>query len=747
MSQSTSTPADPLPRESENGDGHPDNRALTVREYEMHGLSPYMAPSAPGAYLEGTPAGMNFTQLMHALRRRWLLSLIVGLMVGAPVAALVWVVTPENYDVMAGLRVGDPPGATDRSQTEYEAFRKTQAQKLKSVQVLQAAYRKEGISDLPMLRAEREPLQFLSDELSVVTPLESEVILIKMRGKDAKQLVKIVNAVQDAYLELEIDAEKSGLLKQQELLQTAYRDKGEEIRSKRKVMNDLKNKIGYPDLEQVKFQLNQMTAQANTLLQSKSETRRELARVEQRIAVLEHDQNNGEEPNQHMIETFLSRDDVYADLTKRKNDIEQARSYLMSVSRLKENDPAVKRYDSMLAGIDEALQKRKEVLYPQIVEFLKSNSNDPREESGTPAQLKVRQAMLSTDLEAKQGKYNDLMEQVTKLAKSSSEIDDLDAELKSLDQQRGKLNEQLDKMGLDIAQDPRVKMWERATEPEGANPVFRYVLTIFAGIAGLAIGSGAVVAMEYQARRLSTSGEIGANTGMRVLGVVPNLDALSRAKGANGAAALQGILAESVDSIRTVLLQQTRESAPRLIMVTSAGDREGKTTVASHLAASLARSGHRTLLVDGDLRSPTAHAMFGAALDPGLCEMLRGEIDLEGAIQPTQVDGLMLVAAGACDYQSIAALGKGNLHEIFQKAREQFEFVVIDAAPVLNYADTLLMAAHVDAAVLSVRRDVSQLHKVYEARERMESVGIRILGAVVNGITETSRRPAFALPS
>ena len=57
------------------------------------------------------------------------------------------------------------------------------------------------------------------------------------------------------------------------------------------------------------------------------------------------------------------------------------------------------------------------------------------------------------------------------------------------------------------------------------------------------------------------------------------------------------------------------------------------------------------------------------------------------------------------------------------------------------------MGAHTDAAVLSVRKDVSQLPKVYEAKERLESVGIRLLGAVVNGITETSRRPAYALPS
>ncbi len=277
--------------------------------------------------------------------------------------------------------------------------------------------------------------------------------------------------------------------------------------------------------------------------------------------------------------------------------------------------------------------------------------------------------------------------------------------------------------------------------------LIRMLVAAFGGIIGFVLGAGTVLGVEYQAKRLNNSSELSTQVGLRVLGTVPNLETLSRAKGLNGASAMQGILAESVDSIRAMLLRQSRDENPHLIVVTSAGDREGKTTVASHLAASLARAGRRTLLVDGDLRAPTVHAMFSAVLEPGLSEILRGEIDFEGAIQPTPVDGLMLVAAGACDYQAIASLSKEPLVNVFTKAREQFDFVIIDAAPILTYADTLLMSSHADAAVISVRRDVSQLPKVLEAKERMQSVGIKVLGAVVNGITETSRRPAFASPA
>src|SRR3954466_15888398 len=134
-----------------------------VRDYEMNGLSPYMMPGGAMPYVDAAPAGMSFSQLLHAFRRRWLLSLIAGLLVGAPLAALVWLVTPENYEVAAWLRVGDAPGIGRSS--EYDQYRKTQAARIKSPSVLQAAYRKEGIAELPMLRVEKEPLQFLQDEL------------------------------------------------------------------------------------------------------------------------------------------------------------------------------------------------------------------------------------------------------------------------------------------------------------------------------------------------------------------------------------------------------------------------------------------------------------------------------------------------------------------------------------------------------------------------------------------------------
>jgi len=723
-----------------------------VREYEMNGLSPYSAPGYGTPYMEGAPTGLNVSQLLHALRRRWLLALIAGLLVGLPLAAVLWLVTPENYEVVAWLRVGDPQRLGDerfRDAPEYEAYRKTQAARIRSPIVLQDALNKEGVSGLPILRAEPEPRRFLEDEIVVVAPPDSELLQIKMRGKDPQQLVKIVNAVKDSYIDNVVDVENRDNQQKLALYQSSLNELKNDISHKRDQLVELQKRTNSADLEAVKFQYEQLRQKSATIMNEMSRTREDLAKVANKLAIIKESDEKSANVPEYLIEHNMSKDDQITDLTKQVNQFQLMVDYAIGASRHPDRDPAVKDYKQKLSGVQARLEDRRRQLMPQIIKELQNElaADSPNEKAPDPDRLEIQKKRLEADLETYQKNLDDVTAQTANLGDASSQLLGLDQDIKEEERAREKKQEQVDQVSLALKLPARVVVLNDASVPDAPSAIVRIIVAIFGGILGFVVGSAAVVGIEYQAHRLNTTGELSTQTGLRVLGTVPNLEALSRAKGLNGASALQGILAESVDSIRTMLLRQSRDDNPHVIMVSSAGDREGKTTVASHLAASLARSGRRTLLVDGDLRAPTVHAMFSAALEPGLCEMLRGEVELEGAIQPTPVDGLMLVAAGSCDYQAIASLSKDQLTNIFAKAREQFDFVIVDAAPVLTYADTLIIGAHTDAAVISVRRDVTLLPKVYEAKERMESVGIRVLGAVVNGITETSRRPAYALPS
>jgi capsular exopolysaccharide synthesis family protein len=194
-----------------------------------------------------------------------------------------------------------------------------------------------------------------------------------------------------------------------------------------------------------------------------------------------------------------------------------------------------------------------------------------------------------------------------------------------------------------------------------------------------------------------------------------------------------------------VIAQSGRE-APKVILVTSAAEHEGKTTVASQLAASLARSDRRTLILDGDLRHPNVHLALELELGPGLPELLRGEIGNDEAVKPTSIDGLFAVTGGSCDYAAVTALSRPELAKVINGFRESFDHVVIDAGPVLAFADSLLLGQQADVAIIATMRDVSSLPAVNASVDRLREVGVRILGAVVNGVSGTAPRRMYASP-
>src|SRR5207249_3385906 len=184
-------------------------------------------------------------------------------------------------------------------------------------------------------------------------------------------------------------------------------------------------------------------------------------------------------------------------------------------------------------------------------------------------------------------------------------------------------------------------------------------------------------------------------------------------------------LTESVNSIRTMLLHAAGVAPLRVVMVTSATGGEGKTSLSSHLAISLARAGRRTLLVDTDMRRPSVHRVFDLPQDPGLGDLLRAEVDIAEVIRPGPVDDLWVLPAGRSTSQAIQALALEGVPVIFNRLREQFDFIIVDSCPVLPVADSLLVAQHVDGVIFTLLRDVSRLPQVYAGYQRLSALGVR----------------------
>ena len=269
----------------------------------------------------------------------------------------------------------------------------------------------------------------------------------------------------------------------------------------------------------------------------------------------------------------------------------------------------------------------------------------------------------------------------------------------------------------------------------------RQKAALFVGIVGFVLGTGGVSYVEFQARRVGSSEDVSYGLGQTVVGTLPSLNGGLIRRG--GGAHLEAMLSDSIDSIRATLVNNASSELVRVVMVTSPLDREGKTTLTSQLAASLARAGRRVVLVDADVRNPSCHQLFEMNYEPGLSEVLREEADVDDVVQATRIANLWLMPAGRYDGESIQALAKPVTADLFGQLREKFEFVIVDAAAVLTVADALLIGQHADGAVLSVLKDVSRIPNIYQAAERLKSVGVNLMGTVINGEDNRGQRKMY----
>jgi capsular exopolysaccharide synthesis family protein len=170
----------------------------------------------------------------------------------------------------------------------------------------------------------------------------------------------------------------------------------------------------------------------------------------------------------------------------------------------------------------------------------------------------------------------------------------------------------------------------------------------------------------------------------------------------------------------------------RRLLVTSAGPGEGKSTTAANLAVALAQSDHPVLLVAADLRRPTVHTAFRQPSSPGLSSYLAGDALLAAILLKTAVANLSVVVSGPIPPNPAELLGSRRMQEFLNTVSERFDIVILDSPPVLATSDACALAPHVDGVLLVVDAGRTQQVPLRRAKQRLEAVRGRIVGAVLN---------------
>lgn len=719
-----------------------------IRDTVLAPLGQQGQQSPYGGAADPLAGGIDYRRVWHAFRRRWLPATALALTLGTLAGALTWLFLPKGFEAVAWLRVRDKSGmfaGGGRDNAEYEAYRKTQVQLIKSPFVLTSALRRPGIANLATLTAEDDPVGYLMRNIQVSAPMESEVVQIRMRGEDAKEVTQIVNAVTQSYIIDVVNKEKSERLNRRDTLERKYKENMAEVRSNLDTYHNLAKSLGTTDSAEVITQRSLLLDHLGTLRAQLNQSQRDLTLIDAELAIMDA-KDRGEisleqSVPEETVDAMLLRDPQFSELRDRLSAIEESMAYQAERSARGGNDPAVKRLDAMREAMTRRLEERKEELRPQIVAQIAMDSTNRRTGAAaeSPVVLRMRREILARQLEQTSKDFDRVATEVKALGAANADLMSRKQEIEQMMKVTDQMGVQLNATEIDVNMPNRVELIEEASVPEGSDELFRTMLTALAAGAGLVLGAGSIVLFEYLRDRVSTPEEVSQRVGLRVIGTVPRISRSQKRPN-------DGHVAECVDGIRAVVSQTGRE-APKVILVTSAIEHEGKTTFAAQLAASLARSGKRTLLLDGDLRHPNVHLALGLDLRAGLPELLRGEIGSDEAVQPTAIDGLFTVTGGACDYAAITALSRPETAAVIKQFRDSFDEVIIDAGPVLAFADVLLLGQLSDIAIVVTMRDVSRVPQVTSAVDRLRSVGIRVLGTVVNGVSDSAPRRLYASPA
>jgi capsular exopolysaccharide synthesis family protein len=195
------------------------------------------------------------------------------------------------------------------------------------------------------------------------------------------------------------------------------------------------------------------------------------------------------------------------------------------------------------------------------------------------------------------------------------------------------------------------------------------------------------------------------------------------------------IYEESIDSLRACLILPREHRELQILGVASSVPGEGKTSVATQLAVSIARStGHRTLLVDADLRSPDVHNVFHLANEPGLAKVLDGAALLDDAIDTSWSPTVHVLPAGQLHKSPHELFGNGRWRSLLEDLRPRYEHIIIDTPPVLAASEALAIGSQADATVFCVLRERSREDQIKLAYKRLTAAGGKVLGVVLNAV-------------
>jgi capsular exopolysaccharide synthesis family protein len=661
---------------------------------------------------------------ISAWRRHWWVLLASLLVFGGP-GIFYSAITPRTFRSQAVLWMGerlDLPEGRMRSE-ELSSYLGTQVELLKSALIKTRAIAKVS-RQFPAA-----PAQEVVFDLGVRSALKSSTIEVTATGVSPRPTSAFVDAVIQEYLDYKSEFRKKTSLSALSTITGQIKDLERQISDKENVLSafETSNNISVltesgtsagSHLARISGQLSDLRTEHHLLELLTPEQFKDMSQVpagaSTGISV------PGQEAAQGLNSTSSAQEAAYFQALQQLELLKARRDDFAKV--LRPTHSKMIKLNQDIAGFEQTLDTFK--------------SQGTQQAAAQMANRKKSLELQIQNLEAQYGTWQ------TNAIEASRLLDQHERMKQELERYRGLYNHLL---GLVQTVDLTKGLDQEALSPLAPASIAKPTLTKYkmgvAGVfAGVVVGLGLLWLLSLADDRFASAAELSLHLPAEVVGQVPEEGLVRNHRNGTGQQ-LQNSPAfvESFRNLRSHLLCMAGlADGPKIIMVTSAIPKEGKTTVTANLGTALALTGEPVLLVDADLRRSSLHRIFKLSARPGLSEVVGKAFPASKTIVPTTRPNLFLLPAGDGEDVGSEMFLTSKFDQLLQELSARFKYILIDTAPVLATDDAGTLGSRAQGALLIVRAGYTPARMIREALERLRARKVTLLGLIYNRAAPSS---------
>ncbi|QEG22823.1 Tyrosine-protein kinase YwqD [Mariniblastus fucicola] len=691
----------------------------------------------------------NFDVFDMVRRKIWLILFFT--LLGIAAALLFFFQAPKTYRSTAKVFVDEKSAP---SISEEDGYAQDTVEKyieiLRSTATLKNAIRDGKFEQMETFEDVDSVIRYLRDGKALIAKSadvksNSGVIKISFDGGNQKEAEQILDAVVKAFGSyIDSDAEEIGGQTTQ-----LWKTLNENMLSRTKeVQEEIEKLMGLPEMLIVDGRVqNPYQLQQARLHEELHQLRRERTRLEARVTSIQQAKAMGKNPESLVIGVLqeFSETNMGAYTSTHNKYVELKMLEQELLQQYGSNHPELKNVRKQIAMVDS--------MRMQELSSLRGEENELQGKPDMVADFVERVAGQIAMISAQEKSLEEsILDEQRKAAQTSVNIERLLALQRERDRLELYSDNTIDKLGeVEVLKDFK---WRKMSELNPASVAEQVApslpLCLGGGLfLGTLLGFLFAGVKEMAEKTFRSSEDIAAILGSRVIGhvglfqrvrprkdspfsnVAPELIALHQPSNQN---------CEAYRSIRTSIFFRAQETGAKIIQMTSPTPGDGKSTTIANLAASMAQSGRKVLLIDADLRKPRQHKYFGVDNDYGLTSVVYGQMEPEEAVRVIQPEYLSVVTCGPIPPNPSELLTSARFEAIIGVYREQYDYILIDTPPLLAVTDPAIVCRFVDLVYMVMRITNGVRSNSVRAKEVIDSMGVELSGVIINGLRRRDQK-------